>query len=92
MRLNVMDRNTILFWMTVVGTLCWPICFLWMRQLSLRQHTLLTEIQEQAKRIEELSRAEHDLIREVHPQVSEIKEELDAVADTVKDIPGSTPG
>jgi hypothetical protein len=71
--------------MTVVGTLCWPICFLWMHRLSSRQNALLNEIQQQAKRIEKLSQAEHDLIREVHPQVSEIKEELHEVAHTVKE-------
>lgn len=80
-----MERAAIIFWLTVVGTVCWPICFLWMHQLSSRQHALLKEIQEQGKRIEELSKVEHDLIREVHPQVNQIKEELDEVADTVKE-------
>jgi len=76
-----------MFWLSVIGTVCWPICFLWMRRLSSRQNALLTEIQEQGKRIEKLSKVEHDLIREVHPQVGQIKEELDAVANTMKEIP-----
>ena len=84
-----MDRNTILFWMTVAGTVCWPICFFWMYILSSRQHALLAEIREQARRLEELSKVEHKLLREVHPQVSEIREELAEVADTVKDMPQS---
>ena len=80
-----MIRGVVLFWMTVAGTVCWPICFLWMHRLSSRQNALLKEIREQAKRIEGLSKSEHDLIREVHPQVGQIKEELDEVASTVRE-------
>ena len=78
-----MESAPIMFWLTVAGTICWPICFIWMRSLSSRQQSLLEEIQEQGKRIEKLSRIEHDLIKEVHPQVSQIKEELDEVAQTI---------
>ena len=80
-----------ILWMTVAGTACWPICFLWMHNLSSRQNKLLCEIQEQAKRIESLSKREHDLINEVHPQVSQIREELHEVANTVKEMPTDQP-
>lgn len=79
-----MDNLTvIMFWLTVLGIVCWPACFVWMHKLSERQESLLKEIQQQGKRIEDLSKTEHDLIKEVHPQVSQIKEELDEVAQTV---------
>ena len=73
--------------MTVIDTICWPISFYLMHRLSVRQNSLLKELQGQARRIEELSKTEHDLIREVHPQVHQIKAELDEVADTIKDNP-----
>jgi len=78
-----MDNESLVFWMTIADTLCWPICFFWMYRLSVRQNNLLHEIREQGKRIERLSRTEHDLIREVHPQVSEIKDTLQNVAEAV---------
>jgi hypothetical protein len=71
------------FWMTVLGTLCWGLCFWWMHRISSRQDTLLHELREQGRRIEVLSREEHALIREVHPQVGEIKESIQAVAADV---------
>jgi hypothetical protein len=58
-----------------------------MHLLSRRQNSLLKEIREQGKRIEQFSRVEHDLIREVHPQVNQIKEGVETVVDTVKQIP-----
>jgi hypothetical protein len=73
--------------MTVFDTICWPVCFLLMHRLSVRQNSLLKQLQEQGKRIEQLSRIEHDLIREVHPQVSQIKQELEEVAGSVKADP-----
>lgn len=69
--------------MTALGMACWPVCFVWMYQISRRQNALLEKIQDQGKRIEELSRAEHDPIKEVHPQVGEIKEQLEEVAENV---------
>jgi hypothetical protein len=80
-----MDHG-ITFWMTAIGTACWGVCFFWMHRISSRQDLLLRQIQEQAKRIEEISRIEHDLIKEVHPQVGEIKEQLHEVAETVTEI------
>ena len=86
-----MEASTLMFWMTIFGTVCWPVCFLLMHRLSVRQNALLQELQEQGKRIEQLSQAEHDLIREVHPQVNEIKQELEEVADTVKSDANPSP-
>jgi hypothetical protein len=71
------------FWMTVLGTVCWAICFWWMHRISQRQDALLTELREQGRRIETLSREEHDLIQEVHPQVGEIRQSLQEVANDV---------
>ena len=78
-----MDYASLAFWMTVLGTLCWALCFWWMHRISSRQDTLLVELREQGRRIEVLSREEHALIREVHPQVGEIRESIQAVADDV---------
>jgi hypothetical protein len=78
-----MGAAAILFWLTVLGTACWPVCFLWMHRISSRQENFLIELREQGRRIEELSRAEHDLIREVHPQVGEIRDNIEAVANDV---------
>jgi hypothetical protein len=76
-----MDVALLAFWMTVVGTVCWGVCFWWMHRIGRRQDMLLNELREQARRIETLSREEHELIREVHPQVGEIRQSLQAVAD-----------
>ncbi|HEU0015579.1 MAG TPA: hypothetical protein VFQ45_18020 [Longimicrobium sp.] len=75
-----MEPALIAFWMTVLGTACWAVCFVWMHRISTRQNRFLEELRTQTRRIEELSRAEHDLIREVHPQVGEIKERIEEVA------------
>jgi hypothetical protein len=85
-----MDGNRLTFWMTLVGTVCWAICFWWMHRISTKQTALLDQLREQAQRIEKLSKAEHDLIKEVHPQVSEIKEavvELNQAAKETADKP-----
>jgi hypothetical protein len=81
---HVMDENGIACWLTLVGTICWGICFLWMHQISTRQNSLLDELREQGRRIENISRVEHDLIKEVHPQVGEIKEGMAEVMAVVK--------
>jgi len=80
-----MDKNTISFWMTVAGTICWGVCFWWMRRLSNKQNALLAQLREQGKRIEKLSKIEHDLIKEVHPQVNEIKEGMEEMIAAVKE-------
>ena len=71
--------------MTLAGTICWVICFWWMRRLSIKQNTLLDQLRDQGKRIEKLSRIEHDLIKEVHPQVGEIKEGMEEMIAAVKE-------
>ena len=79
------DRDGLIFFMTVAGTLCWGGCFWWMHRISAKQNALLDRLHEQAQRIEKLSRVEHDLIKEVHPQVNEIKEGLDEMIAVVKE-------
>jgi hypothetical protein len=80
-----MTENSLAFWMTLGGTICWGICFWWMRRLSVKQNTLLDQLREQGKRIEKLSKIEHDLIKEVHPQVNEIKVGMDEMIAVVKE-------
>jgi len=80
-----MNRDQIAFWLTVISTLCWIVCFWWMHRISKRQDALLSELREQNCRIEEMSRAEHDLIREVHPQVGEIRQTIERVESHVID-------
>jgi hypothetical protein len=80
-----MDKTGIAFWLTLIGTLCWAVCFWWMYRISAKQNTLLTQLHAQGKRIEKLSKLEHDLIKEVHPQVSEIKAGMDTVVGVVKE-------
>ena len=71
--------------MTAAGTVCWGVCFWWMRRLSIKQNFLLDQLRDQGKRIEKLSRIEHDLIKEVHPQVNEIKEGMEEMMAAVKE-------
>jgi hypothetical protein len=73
------------FWMSVVGTLCWGICFWWMGRISAKQNHLMEQLREQGRRVEKLSKAEHDLIKEVHPQVGQIKEGMDEMIAAVKE-------
>jgi hypothetical protein len=86
-----MDRNSLSFWMTVVGTVCWVACFWWMSRISTKQNTLLDQLREQGKRIEKLSKLEHDLIKEVHPQVNEIKEGMEEMIAVVRGHSGEEP-
>ncbi len=71
--------------LTVLGTLCWGICFWWMYRISDKQNNLLAQLKEQGRRIERLSKMEHDLIKEVHPKVGEIKEGMDEMIAVVKE-------
>jgi cell division protein FtsB len=80
-----MDKNSLAFWMTLAGTICWGFCFWWMNRISHKQNALLAQLREQGKRIEKLSRIEHDLIKEVHPQVGEIREGMDQMIAVVKE-------
>jgi hypothetical protein len=88
-----MDMNKTSFWLTVIGTGCWAVCFWWMYRLSIKQNRLLDRLTEQGKRIERLSKIEHDLIKEVHPKVGEIREGIDEVIAAVKEnAEASSPG
>jgi hypothetical protein len=78
-------ENILAFWMTLIGTVCWAICFWWMYRISEKQNSLLDRLTEQGKRIEKLSKIEHDLIKEVHPQVGEIKDGMDEMIAAVKE-------
>jgi hypothetical protein len=80
-----MNRDSLAFWMTLAGTVCWGVCFWWMRRLSIKQNFLLDQLRDQGKCIEKLSRIEHDLIKEVHPQVNEIKEGMEEMIAVVKE-------
>ena len=51
------------FGMSVVGTLCWAICFWWMDRISAKQNRLMDQLREQGRRIEKLSKVEHALRR-----------------------------
>jgi hypothetical protein len=73
------------FWMTLLGTACWGICFWWMGRISSEQNNLMAQLREQGKRIEKFSKVEHDLIKEVHPQVGEIKDGMDQMIAAVKE-------
>ncbi len=79
-----MDKTGLAFSLTLIGTLCWIVCFCWMHRISTKQNALLDQLQEQGKRLEQLSKLEHDLIKEVHPQVGEIKEGMDTMVASVK--------
>jgi hypothetical protein len=87
-----MDQLTIAFWMTVLGTGCWAVCFVWMYRISSsqnnvleKQNRMLETLTDQGKRIEKLSKIEHDLIKQVHPQVSDIKEGMEEMIAAVKE-------
>jgi len=86
-----MNKSSLSFWMTLTGTVCWGVCFWWMRRLSLKQNSLLDQLREQGKRIEKLSKIEHDLIKEVHPQVNEIKEGMDEMRAAAKENSNPAP-
>ena len=83
--IEAMDKTGFAFWLTVIGTLCWVVCFWWMYRISNNQNVLLDQLHAQGERIEKLSRIEHDLIKEVHPQVSEIKDGIDTIIAAAND-------
>ena len=86
-----MDRNAAAFWLTLVGTVCWGVCFWWMHRISAKQNYLLDKLREQGKRIENLSKIEHDLIKEVQPQVSEIKEGMNEIIAAARESSENNP-
>jgi len=77
--------NAFALLLTIVGTICWGLCFYWMYRISIKQNHLLAKLGEQGKRIEKLSRLEHDLIKEVRPQISEIVESVRNTIEQAKD-------
>jgi hypothetical protein len=74
-----------MFWLTLFSSACWLVCFWWMHRISVKQNALLSELQEQGKRIEQLAKEEHDLLQEVHPQVGEIHAKVDHVVTKVEE-------
>ena len=86
-----MDKTGFAFWLTLVGNLCWIVCFWWMYRISAKQNALLTQLHTQGKRIEKLSKVEHDLIKEVHPQVGEIKDGMETMVAAVKENAENNP-
>jgi len=86
-----MDKANLVFWLTLIDTICWVGCFWWMYRISTKQNSLLDQLHAQGKRIEKLSKIEHDLIKEVHPQVGEIKEHMSTVVAAVKENTESEP-
>ena len=87
--LSAMNLNDLAFWMTILGTICWGVCFWWMHRISTNQNDLLAELRRQTQRIEKLSREEHELIKEVHPQVGEIKQGVEEMVAAVKESAGA---
>ena len=79
-----MNRDELIFWLTLGGVACWAICFVWMHRISATQNRLLSELKEQAKRIESLSKEEHALIKEVHPKVNDIKDSIEKVVEDIQ--------
>ena len=77
------DIQTVALILAWIGTACWVVCFWWMHRLSSRQETMLKELHDVTKRIEQLSKDEHDLLKEVHPNVEKIKESVQDVAVAV---------
>jgi hypothetical protein len=86
-----MNQSNAAFGMTLIGTVCWGICFWWMGRISAKQNHLMDQLREQGKRIEKFSKIEHDLIKEVHPQVGEIKEGMDEMIAAVRENTASQP-
>jgi hypothetical protein len=86
-----MNKSDFAFWLTLIGALCWIVCFWWMYQISTKQNSFLDQLHTQGKRIEKLSKLEHDLIKDVHPQVGEIKNGLGEMIAAVKESGKNTP-
>ncbi len=80
-----MDKSNLSLWLTVVGIVCWGVCFGWMYRISAKQNRVMDQLREQGKRIEKISSLEHELIKEVHPQVGEIKDGMNEMIAAVKE-------
>jgi hypothetical protein len=69
---------------TLLDIGCWAVCFWWMHRISERQNTMLEELQQQARTIEELSKEEHEILKELHPTVQKIEEGVDRVKESTE--------
>jgi hypothetical protein len=69
---------------TLLDIGCWAVCFWWMHRISQRQNTMLEELQQQARSIEELSREEHEILKELHPTVQKIEAGVDRVEESTQ--------
>jgi MFS superfamily sulfate permease-like transporter len=69
---------------TLIDIGCWVACFWWMHRISQRQDTMLKELHQQARSIEELSRKEHEILKELHPTVQKIEESVDQVKESTQ--------
>ena len=78
-----MGRNLVNF-VTLLDIGCWAVCFWWMHRISQRQNTMLEELQQQARSIEELSREEHEILKELHPTVQKIEAGVDRVEESTQ--------
>lgn len=68
----------------VAGVACWPVCFWWMHRISVRQDAVLKQLQEQARRIEEVSKEEHKILQDLHPVVQSIEESVSQPAHGIR--------
>lgn len=70
-------------WITAADLGCWCVCFWWMHRISSRQDAMLSQLQEQARRIERVSEAEHEILADLHPSVQKIEKDLGEVSEKV---------
>jgi hypothetical protein len=75
---------TLVNFVTLLDIGCWAVCFWWMHRISDRQNTMLEQLQQQARTIEELSKEEHEILKELHPTVQKIEEGIDQVQESTK--------
>jgi hypothetical protein len=75
---------TLANFVTLLDIGCWAVCFWWMHRISDRQNTMLEQLQQQARTIEELSKEEHEILKELHPTVQKIEEGIDQVQESTK--------
>jgi hypothetical protein len=62
---------------------CWGVCFWWMHRISVRQDSLLAQLQRQGERIEKISKEEHRILTELHPTVKSIEKGVQEVSNSV---------
>jgi type VI protein secretion system component VasK len=63
-----------MLWLSVISTICWPICFWWMWRISTRQNALIHELHRQTREIEKVARDEHAMLKDAEPKIGEIKD------------------